>query len=120
MRNRWSKITYSRCFKFTSVDYPSPTNLGYLWGVGSCRFVSWYSNSNRNFPCYALRRHVDLAFASVEHIMRDVNNGWLVRYIHANGASMFLLQFTSICLRTYIMGHMHTHAALWCSGVIIF
>ena len=35
--------------------------------------------------------HVDLAFASVEHIMRDVNNGWLIRYIHANGASMFFI-----------------------------
>jgi ubiquinol-cytochrome c reductase cytochrome b subunit len=33
--------------------------------------------------------HVDLAFISVEHIMRDVNNGWLLRYVHANGASFF-------------------------------
>jgi quinol-cytochrome oxidoreductase complex cytochrome b subunit len=35
--------------------------------------------------------HVDLAFSSVEHIMRDVNYGWLLRYIHANGASMFFV-----------------------------
>lgn len=35
--------------------------------------------------------HIDLAFSSVEHIMRDVNNGWLIRYIHANGASMFFI-----------------------------
>ena len=35
--------------------------------------------------------HIDLAFASVEHIMRDVNYGWLLRYIHANGASMFFI-----------------------------
>jgi len=35
--------------------------------------------------------HVDLAFLSVEHIMRDVNGGWLIRYIHANGASMFFI-----------------------------
>jgi len=35
--------------------------------------------------------HIDLAFLSVEHIMRDVNYGWLVRYIHANGASAFFL-----------------------------
>jgi ubiquinol-cytochrome c reductase cytochrome b subunit len=35
--------------------------------------------------------HVDLAFLSVEHIMRDVNSGWLLRYIHANGASMFFI-----------------------------
>jgi quinol-cytochrome oxidoreductase complex cytochrome b subunit len=35
--------------------------------------------------------HVDLAFLSVEHIMRDVNNGWFLRYLHANGASMFFI-----------------------------
>ena len=35
--------------------------------------------------------HVDHAFSSVEHIMRDVNYGWLLRYVHANGASMFFL-----------------------------
>ena len=35
--------------------------------------------------------HVDYAFSSVEHIMRDVNNGWLIRYLHANGASMFFI-----------------------------
>jgi len=35
--------------------------------------------------------HVDLAFLSIEHIMRDVNSGWLLRYIHANGASMFFI-----------------------------
>jgi ubiquinol-cytochrome c reductase cytochrome b subunit len=35
--------------------------------------------------------HVDLVFLSVEHIMRDVNNGWFLRYLHANGASMFFI-----------------------------
>ena len=35
--------------------------------------------------------HIDLAFSSVEHIMRDVNNGWLIRYIHANGSSMLFI-----------------------------
>jgi hypothetical protein len=35
--------------------------------------------------------HVDLAFLSVEHIMRDVKGGWLLRYMHANGASMFFI-----------------------------
>ena len=47
--------------------------------------------------------HIDLAFNSVEHIMRDVNNGWLIRYIHANGASFFLLLFIFIFLEVYIM-----------------
>ena len=47
--------------------------------------------------------HADLAFASVEHIMRDVNYGWLIRYIHSNGASMFFLQFIFIFLDLYFM-----------------
>ena len=42
--------------------------------------------------------HVDLAFLSVEHIMRDVNGGWLIRYIHANGASMFFIAFMGYVL----------------------
>ena len=40
--------------------------------------------------------HADMAFDSVEHIMRDVNYGWLIRYIHANGASMFLAVYIHI------------------------
>ncbi len=47
--------------------------------------------------------NVDLAFASVEHIMRDVNYGWL-RYVHANGASIFFIVVSSISLGVSIMG----------------
>ena len=65
--------------------------------------------------------HVDLAFASVEHIMRDVNNGWLVRYIHANGASMFFITiYVHMFKNLYYGSYAHPRAALWCSGVIIF
>jgi quinol-cytochrome oxidoreductase complex cytochrome b subunit len=51
--------------------------------------------------------HVDLAFLSVEHIMRDVQYGWFIRYIHANGACFFLLSMF-ICFVGYIMVHLHT------------
>ena len=47
--------------------------------------------------------HVDLAFASVEHIMRDVNNGWLLRYLHANGASMFFIAVYVHMAKIFIM-----------------
>ena len=47
--------------------------------------------------------HADLAFGSVEHIMRDVNYGWLIRYVHANGASMFFLAVIFIFLELCIM-----------------
>jgi len=48
-----------------------------------------YTNSNRCYTCYALHTSVNEAFDSVEHIMRDVNNGWLLRYLHSNTASAF-------------------------------
>jgi len=48
--------------------------------------------------------HIDLAFNSVEHIMRDVNNGWLIRYLHANGASMFFIVVYSHIFRGLYYG----------------
>jgi len=65
--------------------------------------------------------HIDLAFNSVEHIMRDVNNGWLLRYIHANGASMFfIVVYCHIFRGLYYGSFMFPRERLWISGVIIF
>jgi ubiquinol-cytochrome c reductase cytochrome b subunit len=65
--------------------------------------------------------HIDFAFSSVEHIMRDVNHGWLVRYIHANGASMFfIVVYCHIFRGLYYGSYMHPRQLLWCTGVIIF
>jgi len=61
-----------------------------------------------------------LAFFSVEHIMRDVNYGWLLRYIHANGASMFFIVVYIHTFRGLYYGSFtHPREALWCVGVII-
>jgi ubiquinol-cytochrome c reductase cytochrome b subunit len=65
--------------------------------------------------------HVDLAFSSVEHIMRDVNNGWLIRYMHANGASMFfVVVYCHIFRGLYYGSYMYPRGLLWVSGVLIF
>ena len=65
--------------------------------------------------------HIDLAFNSVEHIMRDVNNGWLIRYMHANGASMFfIVVYSHIFRELYYGSYIYPRGLLWCSGVIIF
>jgi ubiquinol-cytochrome c reductase cytochrome b subunit len=65
--------------------------------------------------------HVDLAFLSVEHIMRDVNNGWLIRYLHANGASMFfIVVYCHIFRGLYFGSYIKPRESLWCSGVFIF
>ena len=106
MRTRWNKQPGLDFLSAHLIDYPSPTNLGYLWGIGStaglCLGIQLATGI---FLAMHYTAHVDLAFASVEHIMRDVNNGWLLRYLHANGASMFLLQFTCIWPRIFIMVH---------------
>ena len=74
------------------IHYPSPLNLTYAWSFGSsagiCLVIQILSGI---FLAMHYTPHIDLAFSSVEHIMRDVNNGWLIRYIHANGASMFFI-----------------------------
>merc|ERR1711979_8365 len=65
--------------------------------------------------------HVDYAFLSVEHIMRDVNNGWMFRYIHANGASMmFIALYVHMFKHLYYGSYMRPRHLLWVSGVVIF
>lgn len=64
--------------------------------------------------------HVDLAFQSVEHIMRDVNGGWLLRYIHANGASMFfIVVYIHIGRGLYYGSYAEPRGFLWTIGVVI-
>jgi len=64
---------------------------------------------------------VDLAFLSVEHIMRDVNYGWALRYMHANGASMFFIcVYIHIARGLYYGSYTHPRILLWSVGVIIF
>ncbi|KAH0721205.1 hypothetical protein KY284_006235 [Solanum tuberosum] len=70
------------------IDYPTPSNLSYWWGFGSlagiCLVIQIVTGV---FLAMHYTPHVDLAFNSVEHIMGDVEGGWLLRYMHANGAT---------------------------------
>ncbi|MFQ5785760.1 MAG: cytochrome b, partial [Alphaproteobacteria bacterium] len=74
------------------VDYPTPRNLNYWWNFGSLAGIALVIQIVTGI---VLAMHytpdATLAFDSVEKIMRDVNYGWLLRYIHANGGSMFFL-----------------------------
>ena len=64
--------------------------------------------------------HVDFAFNSVEHIMRDVNYGWLLRYVHANGASMFFLAgYIHMFRGMYYGSYKEPREVLWILGVIL-
>jgi len=65
--------------------------------------------------------HIDFAFQSVEHIMRDVSNGWLIRYAHSNGASFFfLVVYIHIARGLYYNSYIYPRSILWYSGVLIY
>jgi ubiquinol-cytochrome c reductase cytochrome b subunit len=74
------------------IDYPTPKNLNYFYNFGSIAGIILVIQIITGI---LLTMHytpnTDLAFSSLEHIMRDVNMGWFLRYAHANGASMFFL-----------------------------
>ena len=102
--------------------YPTPFNLSYMWSFGS---VAGIALVVQIVTGVLLAMHyapaVSLAFDSVEHIMRDVNGGVAVRYIHANGASMFLMVVYAHMFRgLYYGSYMQPRALLWYSGVVIF
>ena len=104
------------------VYYPSPITLTYAWSFGSlagiCLVIQILSGV---FLAMHYTPNIELAFNSVEHIMRDVKNGWLIRYIHANGASMFfIVVYAHICRGLYYGSYMEPREHLWCSGVAIF
>ncbi len=74
------------------LKYPVPFNLNYFWNFGVLAGLSFIIQVITGvFLAMHYTPHADLAFSSIEHIMRDVHNGWLLRYAHANGASMFFL-----------------------------
>jgi len=119
--DRWTKQPLLAVVNNHIVDYPTPVNLSYLWGFGSlaglCLVIQIVTGI---FLAMHYTPHVDLAFASVEHIMRDVNNGWLLRYLHANGASMFfIVVFLHVFRGLYYGSYAYPRGHLWGSGVLI-
>ncbi len=104
------------------VDYPTPKNLNYWWTFGGIlAFCLVTQIITGIILAMHYTPHVDFAFNSVEHIMRDVNYGWLIRYIHANGASMFFLAvYIHIFRGLYYGSYKAPREVLWILGVIIY
>jgi len=104
------------------INYPTPSNINYLWSFGSLAGLTLVLQILTGiFLAMHYTPHIDLAFASVEHIMRDVNNGWLIRYLHANGASFFFIVVYAHLFRgLYFSSYLGVRTHLWWSGVIIF
>ena len=119
---RWNKKSLFAVINNHLIDYPTPINLNYFYGFGSLAGIMLVIQILTGiFLAMHYTPHIDLAFNSVEHIMRDVNNGWLIRYIHANGASFFfIVVYVHIFRGLYYGSYITPREALWCSGVIIF
>ena len=104
------------------IYYPVPSNITYYWNFGilagvclGIQLITGITLAMHYAP------HVDLAFISVEHIMRDVSYGWLLRYVHANGASMFFIVVYMHMFRgLYFGSYSYPREIVWCSGVIIY
>ena len=102
-------------------QYPTPSNLTYNWSFGSLLGIFFAIQIitgiilATHYTC-----HVDMAFASVEHIMTDVRNGYLFRYAHANGASLiFILMYLHLGRSLYYLSYLKK-PLLWWSGLVIF
>ena len=103
------------------IDLPAPSNLSYFWGFGSLLgLVLVIQLATGIFLAMHYTANVDLAFISVEHIMRDVNYGWVMRYGHANGASMFFIMvYLHIGRGLYYGSYTRPREMVWGVGVII-
>jgi ubiquinol-cytochrome c reductase cytochrome b subunit len=111
----------SKALYETAISYPVPSNINYNWNYGIYAFVCLAVQILTGiFLAMHYTPNINLAFISVEHIMRDVNFGYLLRYLHANGASMF---FTVVYIHTfrglYYSSFLYPRHWLWIVGVII-
>ena len=102
-------------------EYPTPKNLNYFWNFGSLAGISLVIMIVTGIVlAMSYTPHVDYAFQSVERIMRDVNHGWLLRYIHMNGASFFfIVVFIHIFRGLYYGSYKAPRELLWILGVLI-
>jgi ubiquinol-cytochrome c reductase cytochrome b subunit len=104
------------------IDSPQPANLSYLWNFGS---LLAFCLAIQIVTGVTLAMHYNPsvleAFNSIEHIMRDVNNGWLIRYLHSNTASaFFFLVYLHIGRGLYYGSYRAPRTLVWTLGIIIF
>jgi quinol-cytochrome oxidoreductase complex cytochrome b subunit len=104
------------------IKYPTPINFNYMWNFGSMaglflviQILSGFFLTMFYVP------HIDYAFNSIEHIMRDVNYGWFIRYMHSNGASFFFFViYIHILKGLYYGSYQYPRHIVWFSGIIIY
>ena len=126
-KGRWAKwwderLPVMRLMHGQFVDFPTPRNLNYLWTFGGILFLCLAAQIVTGI---ILGMHYQTgdpaAFNSVEHIRRDVNYGWLIRNIHAVGASMFFIAaYIHMFRGLYYGSYKAPREILWILGVVIY
>lgn len=120
-------MRYSKQQNFLTIilnlvfNYPAPSTLSYFWNFGVystiCLLIQILTGII--LTMYYIP-NIDLAFSSVEYIMRELNYGWLIRYVHANGASMFfIVVYIHMFRGLFFNSYMHPRELLWVIGVLI-
>jgi ubiquinol-cytochrome c reductase cytochrome b subunit len=109
-------------YNAVGAGYPVPRNLNYFWNFGVLAGVAL---TIQLVSGIILAMHyganASVAFNSVEHIMRDVNSGWMLRYAHANGASFFfIVVYIHIFRGLYFSSYKAPREMIWLLGVVIF
>ncbi|MCS6891348.1 MAG: cytochrome b/b6 [Rhodovarius sp.] len=102
--------------------FPTPRNFNYFWNFGALAMINLLIMiATGVFLAMHYTPHTAYAFDSVERIMRDVNYGWLIRYVHMNGASMFfIVVYIHIFRGLYYGSYKAPRELLWMLGVVIF
>jgi quinol-cytochrome oxidoreductase complex cytochrome b subunit len=104
-----------------AIDYPTPSGINYLWSFGVLSLICLVVQILTGvFLAMHYTTNIEYAFNSIEHIMRDVSNGWLLRYLHANGASFFFFVVYSHLFRGIYFGSFVERIVLWTLGIVIF
>jgi ubiquinol-cytochrome c reductase cytochrome b/c1 subunit len=120
---RWidHRLPFVAMLQHELYEYPTPRNLSYWWNFGSLAGIMLVVMIVTGiFLAMHYTPHADLAFDSVERIMRDVNYGWMMRYAHSSGASMFFaIVYIHMFRGLYYGSYKQPRELLWILGVVI-
>jgi ubiquinol-cytochrome c reductase cytochrome b subunit len=119
---RLSDLPFVKILNAHIVDYPTPSNINYMWSFGSLAGLYLFLQIITGILLVIFYTPQSfLAFNSIEYIIRDINNGWLFKYLHANIASFFFIFVYIHLLRgLYFKSYFNPRKILWYTGLIIF
>lgn len=122
MRRFFDKTVLLTKFYNFWVIYGSPANFSYWWNFGSMALICLIIQiATGIFLAMHYKSDLNLAFASIDYISKSVQYGWLIRYLHSNGASVFFLVVYLHMIRSLLFGSFnYPRQLLWGSGVVIF